>query len=306
MTAHLRIATRKSDLARWQAHWVSEALQQTGCTTELVLLSSEGDLDQRPITGSDGRGLFTRRIQEALVNNEADVAVHSLKDLPTAKTPGLVLAAVPQREIVNDCLITRTNQSLHDLCEGAVIGTGSRRRCAQLLFHRPDFRCEPIRGNVDTRIRKLDEGQYDAILLAAAGLHRLGLVSERRQVLPLEVMLPAPGQAALGIEIRADDGLARKHVAQLSHAESMAAVTAERVLLADLQGGCLAPIAALAQMSQTQLHLQAVVLSADGRQKISASGRDDMRNAVELGKRVAYELLEQGAAELVHEARLPS
>ncbi len=301
--SHLRIATRKSELAQWQARWVAGELKAQGHTVELILLTSEGDIDQRPITDSSGRGLFTKRIQEALLSGEADIAVHSLKDLPTEPTAGLQLAAVPPREEVRDCLISRNGQSLEKLPAGAVIGTGSRRRVAQLKFHRSDLNCEAIRGNVETRLRKVHEGQYDAVVLAEAGLKRLNLVAAERIPLSLEIMLPAPGQGALGIEVRTDAPEVAKAVEALNHAESFAAVTAERRLLADLQGGCLAPIAAYGRCSGMTLRLQAVVLSSDGRRRLTAQGERPLHEASELGASVARELADQGARNLITEAR---
>ena len=299
----LRIATRKSDLAQWQAHWVADQLRAQGLTVELVLLTSDGDIDQRPITDDSGRGLFTRRIQDALLCGEANIAVHSLKDLPTAKTNGLFLAAVPPRETVRDCLVARRGESLDELPENSVIGTGSRRRAAQIYHNRPDLKCQAIRGNVDTRLRKMDEGQYDAILLAEAGLHRLGLESERRQPLNLELMLPAPGQGALGIEVREDDERAQRAVHQLDDHQARATVTAERALLAELEGGCLAPIAAHASIEKNVLRLRAVVLSVDGKQRLYAEQTGEENQAFELGISLAKVLLAKGAATLVCAAR---
>ncbi|MEX0824978.1 MAG: hydroxymethylbilane synthase [Pirellulaceae bacterium] len=299
----LRLATRRSPLARWQAEWVARELTALGQQVDLVLLTSRGDVDQAPIDGTRGVGFFTKRIQDALLQGEADIAVHSLKDLPTDPQPALQLAAIPRRAPVGDCLMTRSGETLAQLAAGAVVGTGSRRRGAQLLHIRPDLRVQAIRGNVETRLAKLQEGKYDAIVLAEAGLTRLEMTEHVSERLPLEVMLPAPGQGALGIETRADDERAISILASLDDAESRAAVTAERSLLRELSGGCLAPIAALGTVDGNRLSLRAAVLSADGQQRLDhqATGRVDQ--AASLGVEVAAVLHEQGADALIAAAR---
>ncbi|MEC8475223.1 MAG: hydroxymethylbilane synthase, partial [Planctomycetota bacterium] len=262
--SRLRIATRKSLLALWQAKHVQSLMALNSDESELVPMVSVGDTDMSPIDGTRQVGVFTKRIQQALLDLEADIAVHSLKDLPTEATPTLTLAAVPERETIEDALVSPKGWTLDELPQNAVIGTGSKRRGAQLLHHRADLEIKNIRGNVQTRLEKLDAGEYDAIILAEAGILRLELNELIRTLLPLEIMLPAPGQGALGIEVRADDPKAIEAVAKLNQVEAHAAVHAERQVLAALHGGCLAPIAALGTIEDQTLQLTATVLSADG------------------------------------------
>lgn len=305
----LRIATRKSPLALWQAEHVAERLRQTGSKTELVPLVSGGDSDMRPIDGTRQSGVFTKRIQQALIEDQADIAVHSLKDLPTESDARLCLAAVPKRETVRDSLVSSQSWTLDTLPGGARVGTGSRRRAAQLLSQRPDLRIVPIRGNVQTRLAKLREGEYDAIMLAEAGVVRLGLHDLARTQLASEQMLPAPGQGALGIEVRRDDGHSLQCVAKLDHIETRAAVTAERRLLADLHGGCLAPIAALGRVTHERLAMTAVVLSHDGSQQLrekyqvawDPNGWE--RSAIDLATHLSQVLRDRGAATLIESSR---
>lgn len=304
----LRIATRKSPLALWQAEYVAERLKQAGIDTTLVPLVSSGDTDMRPIDGTRQVGLFTKRIQLALLENEADIAVHSLKDLPTEQSTSLSLAAVPERETVLDSLVAKTSLKLDQLPPNACVGTGSQRRAAQLRNRRPDLNVMPIRGNVQTRLGKLEEGEFDAIMLAEAGILRLGMHDLPRTQFPIEEMLPAPGQGALGIEIRKDD-LACEPVRILDHLPTRAAVTAERKLLASLNGGCLAPIAALATVTGDTMHLKATVLSQDGSQRLDENhelptdSQAMIETAAELAELAATALLERGAADLINAAR---
>ncbi len=304
----LRIATRKSLLALWQAEHIQALLGANEEKAELIPMVSVGDTDMRPIDGSRQVGVFTKRIQQALLDNEADIAVHSLKDLPTEVDPALVLAAVPERETIEDSLVSPAGWTLDQLPENATVGTGSKRRGAQLLNQRPDLRIENIRGNVQTRLEKLRAGDYDAIILAEAGILRLGLNDLERQLLPLEVMLPAPGQGALGIEVRSDDERAYDACHRLNHPPAHAAVHAERTLLAALHGGCLAPIAALGQVNGQTLSLKATVLSADGKQRLDHAGsiqlgKDFLSSASELAVEVAAALEEDGARELITASR---
>lgn len=303
----LRIATRQSPLALWQAEHVAARLAELGVASVLVPMVSGGDTDMRPIDGTRQVGLFTKRIQQALIDDEADVAVHSLKDLPTEVDERLFLAAVPIRETVADCLVSKSGWSLDELPKSARVGTGSRRRAAQLLSRRPDLNVESIRGNVQTRLSKLDGGEtgpMDAIVLADAGLVRLEMAELTRYHFTLDEMLPAPGQGALGIEVRADDAVAREAIARLDHAKSRAAVTAERTLLAALHGGCLAPIAAHGHVDGTTLSLTAVVLNAGGTQRIDDAGTgpfdasDAIGCARKLANEVAKRMIEAGAREL--------
>ena len=290
-------------MARCQADWVAAELQRRGHRVEIVTISTSGDRHFGAIDRQAGRGLFTKEIQETLLRGEIDLTVHSLKDLPTEPVPGLVLAAVPERAAPGDALLSVDFSSLDALPPGAIVGTGSLRRRAQLLHARPDLEMAELRGNVDTRIRKLKEGPYAAIVLAQAGLDRLGFAAEIRQRLPLDVMLPAPGQAALGIEARADDTETALALQALDHPPTHAAVIAERALLAALEGGCLAPIAAYAAVADGNLTLHGRVLSADGRRRLDAQGAAAPNAAAALGRRVADDLLAQGAAALIAACR---
>ncbi len=300
----LRLGTRASALARWQADWVAARLAESGVEVQLVPITTQGDVQQHgPIEAIGGQGVFTKEIQRALLENQIDLAVHSLKDLPTEEVPGLCLSAVPKRGPIGDVLVSRDDHAFEDLPEGAVLGTGSARRQAQLGRARPDLVMQDIRGNVDTRLRKLDDGECDALVLAEAGLRRLGLDDRITQVLPRSMILPAVGQGALGLETREDDTETRETLAPLNHADTHAAVLAERAMLAALRGGCLAPVGAWGRIESGQLRLDGVVLSADGKQKVSASDAATPENSAALGQRVGEHLLEQGAGELINASR---
>ena len=302
----LRIATRQSPLALWQAEYVAELLAGQGFDSVIVPLVSRGDVDMSPIDGTRQVGMFTKRIQQALLDDEGDIAVHSLKDLPTEVDPRLRLAAVPARETVADCLVSAAAWTLDQLPQHARIGTGSRRRGAQLLSARSDLNILPIRGNVQTRLAKLEAGEFDAIMLAEAGLIRLQMDDLPRSQLSLEQMLPAPGQGALGIEVRSEDDETIQAVASLDDAAARAAITAERTLLASLHGGCLAPIAAFAEIvDATQLRLRAVVLGGDGSERLDEieSITWDVENPIRCGKQLAdlvtERMVDRGARELI-------
>jgi hydroxymethylbilane synthase len=296
----IRLGTRGSQLARWQADWVADQLRRQGCSVETIEISTRGDRDQTSsLEQIGGIGVFTKELQRALLLGEIDLAVHSLKDLPTTPVEGLTLAAVPARENPFDVFVSNVAPSLDQLPPESRVGTGSLRRQAQLAWRRPDLVLDEVRGNVDTRLRKLDAGEYDALILAAAGLTRLGLVNRITEYLPPKVLLPAAGQGALGIECRAGDTPTLAAVAGLHHAETAACVTAERTLLAGVEGGCLAAIGAHATCAGERLSLQALVLSADGARQLAASGEEDLANASALAKRLADELLAAGAAELL-------
>lgn len=300
----LRLGTRGSLLARWQADWVAARLTALGVEVEMVEIATQGDVRQvGPIANIGTLGVFTKEIQRALLDGRIDLAVHSLKDLPTEPVPGLSLAAVPEREACGDALLAREVTSFDDLPQGAVIGTGSLRRQAQLLAARPDLKMADIRGNVETRLKKLDAGDYDAIVLAEAGLRRLQLTEHITQVLPKSIILPAVGQGALGIEARADDAATRAILAQLDDADTHRAVAAERALLYALRGGCMAPVGAWGRAEDGQLQLSAVVLSPNGRQKLERAASADPADAEQLGRQVAEQLLAQGAAELIRQSR---
>jgi len=299
----IRLGTRASLLAQWQANWVASRLRELGVEVELVPVTTSGDQLQTPIGAASGTGIFTKEIQRELSAGRIDLAVHSLKDLPTEEVSGLVLAAVPERAPVNDVLVSKKYRTLDELPKGGVVGTGSLRRRAQLLHVRPDLRPADIRGNVDTRLKKLDRGDYDAIVLAEAGLRRLDLADWISQELPLSVALPAVGQGALGLETRAKDEATRRALAPLDHAPSHHAVLAERAMLATLRGGCLAPVAAYAAMENQGLRLIGRVLSVDGARRLEAQGTSRPDGALALGRRVAENLLRQGAGELIETAR---
>jgi hydroxymethylbilane synthase len=301
----VRIGTRASKLARWQADWVADRLRSLGHEVVIVEITTQGDANQTGPVGDVGSpGVFTKEIQRALLASEVDVAVHSLKDLPTGPLTGLVLAAVPPRENAADVLVSRNAKTLSELQQGARVGTGSLRRQAQLRHGRPDLRIEGVRGNVDTRLRKLDNGDFDALVLADAGLRRLGLTARIAEVLPQDIMLPAVGQGALGIECRADDPETINALSSLDDPAAHAAITAERTLLACLSGGCLAPVGALAQIEQDRLKLRAVVLNPAGTKRIIAEDTANQNQASDLGERVANVLLNRGAAALIAESRL--
>jgi hydroxymethylbilane synthase len=295
----LRLGTRASPLARWQAEWVAARLKEQGVGVELVPITTQGDVKTGPLGQIGGQGLFTKELQRALVDGQIDLAVHSLKDLPTAPVDGLLVAAVPVRESTADVMVSNKAGRIEELPHAARIGTGSLRRKAQLLHLRSDLVVEDIRGNVETRLRKLDEGAYDAIILAEAGLARLGLAGRIKQVIPRTIMLPAVGQGALGIETRADDVRTRSLLAPLDHEPTHLAVVAERTLLFTLRAGCLAPVGALAMAEGQRLTLSAVVLSPDGKSRIAAAAAMTTSDAIYLGQVVAEELLSQGAAELI-------
>lgn len=301
---HLRIATRGSQLALWQAEWVAGQLRALGATVEIIRIATSGDVQQvGPISAVGLQGVFTKEIQAAVLAGDAEIAVHSLKDLPTEQVDGLILAAVPPREHSADALISRGDSSLTSLPAGARVGTGSQRRRAQLLHLRPDIEVLGIRGNVDTRLAKLDDGEYDAIVLAAAGLKRLELEHRVAEYLEPPWMLPAVGQGALGIECRAEDKPTLEILRQLDHEPSHQPCIAERAMLARLHGGCSAPVGAWARMEDERLLLDGLVASLDGKQLLRVSQASKLDHAADLGSQVAEELLAQGAAEIISAAR---
>lgn len=299
----LRLGTRSSPLARWQADHIAARLTAAGISIEMVHITTQGDVTTGPLGQIGGQGLFTKEIQRALLDDRIDLAVHSLKDLPTEAVPGLTLAAVPEREATGDALVSNTVSALAALPPGARVGTGSTRRKAQLRHLRPDLDVQDIRGNVDTRLRKLDEGEYTAIILAEAGLRRLELAQRITQIIPREVMLPAVGQGALGIEARANDATTLALLDPLNDADTRCSVLAERAMLRALRGGCLAPVGAWGRVERGVLHLAGVVLSGDGRRRVYATEAAPLAAAEVLGQHVAEALLAQGAAELIATAR---
>ncbi len=328
----IRLGTRASALARWQAEWVAARLNEQNCEVELVPITTTGDRQQGPIETVGGQGLFTKEIQRALLADQIDLAVHSLKDLPTDPVPGLVLAAVPERGPTADVLLMASKNEVVDamplssdllpIPKGAVVGTGSLRRRAQLLHLRPDLAVADIRGNVETRLRKLEQGDFDALILAEAGLRRLGLLnganpkvgSLHSWILPPEWMLPAVGQGALALESRENDAATRQVLSKIDHPATHLAVLAERAMLAALQGGCLAPIAALACVDISVLTLTGRVIGCDGVERLDAKAATELAvtvedgattrsRAVELGRKVARLLMDQGAQKLIEASR---
>lgn len=299
----IRIGTRASKLALWQAEWVASQLERLGYETELIKITTTGDVAQQPLSQVGGMGLFTKEIQRELLANRVDVAVHSLKDLPTIPVEGLCLAAVPERETTEDALISRDGLGFEQLPAGAKVGTGSLRRGAQLRHWRSDIQIEEIRGNVDSRLAKLAAGNYDAIVLAAAGLTRLGLADRITERFATSRMLPAVGQGALGLECRKADSETFEALRKLNHLPSEAEVVAERALLAQLLAGCLAPVAARGTVQADTLQLQVRVLSIDGTEVLSGSTEGLAADAASLGRSLADQMLERGAAELIAASR---
>ena len=296
----LTFATRPSTLARWQTARVIQLLQTAhpGLECRADVISTTGDrvIDQ-PLPEIGGKGLFTAELEEALLSGRVHAAVHSLKDLPVDATPGIVLAAIPERESAHDVLVSREAWTFADLPEGARVGTSSLRRTAQLLARRPDLTILPLRGNIDTRVRKVLDGEYEAIVLAEAGLNRLGLREHIREVFSLELMLPAPGQGALAVQCRADNSETLALLAAIHDPNTFAEVQAERAFLASLGGGCSLPVGAFAEKEDGTVILTGAVISADGKQAIRLSAVDNEPNR--LGQRLADLVLERGAAELL-------
>jgi hydroxymethylbilane synthase len=296
------LGTRASKLAVQQSEWVQARLSQLApeVTVTLRRIQTSGDkiLDV-PLAKIGGKGLFVKEIEEALLAGEIDLAVHSMKDVPTQLPQGLAILCVPQREDPRDALISRTGCVFKDLPHAAKIGTSSLRRQAQFLHARPDLKIEMLRGNLDTRLRKLREGHYDAIVLAAAGLRRLGWAHEITEYLDPRISLPAIGQGALGIEGRHDDVFIRSVLGRLDHASTRVAVLAERALLDRLEGGCQVPIAAYATASETGLRLEGLVASVDGKEMIRDVVEGTTEHASEVGRQLAERLLARGADKIL-------
>lgn len=299
----LVVGTRASKLAVHQSEWVQTQLQRLAphVTTTLKRIHTSGDkiLDV-PLAKVGGKGLFVKEIEEALLAGEIDLAVHSMKDVPTELPEGLELLCIPLREDPRDALISRDGLTFKNLPRGARLGTSSLRRQAQLLQARPDLSVSMLRGNLDTRLRKLRDGQFDAIVLAAAGLRRLGWEREITEYLSPEFCLPAIGQGALGIEGRSDDTFARSLLSGLEHGPTRTMVLAERALLRRLQGGCQVPIAAHAVMSETDVDLEGLVASVDGKAIIRGSVHGSQADAELLGVQLADTLLSRGADKILH------
>ena len=298
----LKIATRQSPLALWQANYVKDRLQQLypDLIVELVPMVTKGDviLDS-PLAKIGGKGLFVKELENALLNKEADIAVHSVKDVPMQFPEGLGLAVICKREDPRDAFVSNSYRTFAELPQGAVVGTSSLRRQCQLKALRPDLDIRSLRGNVGTRLSKLDNGDYDAIILASAGLIRLGLADRIASFIEVEQSLPAAGQGAVGIECRTDDVQVQKLLAPLADAETTCCVLAERAMNNHLQGGCQVPIGGYAVLQQEQLYLRALVGNVDGSQIIRAEGKSAVKNADVLGVQIAEQLLAQGADKIL-------
>lgn len=300
----LVLGTRASKLALQQSEWFQAQVQAIApdVTVTLTRIQTSGDkIVDVPLAKIGGKGLFVKEIEEALLSGEIDFAVHSMKDVPTQLPDGLEILCVPPREDSRDALISRTGCRFQELPVGARVGSSSLRRQSQFLHARPDLRIEMLRGNLDTRLKKLKEGQFDAIILAAAGLRRLGWTEEITEYLDPQLCLPAIGQGALGIEGRSDDQFVRSILNRLTHPPTQVAVTAERALLHRLEGGCQVPIAAYATLTNGQLHLEGLVASVDGKTVIRDAVQGARAEAQVLGTRLAERLLARGADKILGE-----
>jgi len=300
----LVIGTRGSKLALWQAGWVHARLLELepGLSVSLKQIKTTGDkILDTPLATIGGKGLFVKEIEDALLRGEIDLAVHSMKDVPTRLPEGLEILSVPEREDPRDALISRGGATLDRMAAGARIGTSSLRRQAQLLNVRPDLSIQMLRGNLDTRLRKLEAGEYDGIILAAAGLCRLGWADRVTEYLSPDVCLPAIGQGALALEGRADDAFVRELARRMEHRPTRIAVTAERALLERLEGGCQVPIAAYATIQQDALSMSALVAGVNGRCLVRDSIQGPSAQAHELGIRLAERLLERGGGEILRD-----
>jgi hydroxymethylbilane synthase len=299
----LTFATRPSALARWQTQWVINALQNMhpNLECEEKVITTQGDkILDKPLPEIGGKGLFTQELESELLNGDVHCAVHSLKDLPVENPAGLTVGCIPARAEVRDALISRDGYTLATLPNGASIGTSSLRRAAQILSIRPDIKTESLRGNVDTRLRKALDGQYDAIILAGAGLTRLGLDSHVTEWLSLDVMLPAPGQGALAVQCRTEDTTTLELISVLEDEATRKAVTAERAFLQGLGGGCAVPVAAFAEVNSQQssmISLTGLVISEDGRKAVKATGQGT--DPIHLGNELAQKAIQQGANEIL-------
>lgn len=298
----LRIATRQSPLALWQAHYVKDCLIacHLGLQVELVPMVTRGDVIlDTPLAKVGGKGLFVKELELALLENRADIAVHSMKDVPVEFPQGLGLTTICEREDPRDAFVSNYFENLEALPAGSIVGTSSLRRQCQLAAKRPDLIIRSLRGNVGTRLSKLDNGEYDAIILAVAGLKRLGLNARIRQALPAEQSLPAVGQGAVGIECRLDDQWTQALLTPLNHAETAIRVTAERAMNTRLEGGCQVPIGSYAELNNGELWLRALVGAPDGSRMVCGERRGKPEEAEILGISLAEELLSNGAREIL-------
>ncbi len=302
MTQRVRIATRKSALALWQAEYVKARLEffHPGLVVELVPMSTQGDkILDTPLAKIGGKGLFVKELETAMLEDRADIAVHSMKDVPVEFPQGLMLSTICEREDPRDAFVSNQYQSLSQLPYGAVVGTSSLRRQCQIKALRPDLQIRDLRGNVNTRLAKLDAGEFDAIILAAAGLIRLGFQSRIATYLPVTQSLPANGQGAVGIECRSDDLAIRALLAPLEHPPTRLAVLAERAMNRALQGGCQVPIGAFAEIDGDAMYLRGLVGQLDGQHILQAEVRGAAADAEVLGQQLAELLLAQGAGEIL-------
>jgi hydroxymethylbilane synthase len=300
---HLRIGTRGSLLAKWQAEFVRKQLFQfTGAEAEIVIIKTAGDKMQHvPLTQIGGKGVFIKELEEAILDESIDLAVHSVKDVPTDTPSRLCFPAVCRRDDVRDCIVSANGAALADLRQGARVGTSSLRRQAQLRHIRPDLDIRELRGNVDTRLRKVESGEYEAILLAKAGLDRLGLSQRIAEILSPDLCMPAVGQGAIAVEARLEDTEAADALAKLDDAETRTAIIAERALLGALHGGCQVPIGAWARIERGELALEACVCSIDGAQYVKQRATAPPEQAAQLGEHMARLLMEAGAQSILEE-----
>jgi len=304
MKESLRIATRQSPLALWQANFVKAELEKyhPNLTVELVTMVTKGDVIlDTPLAKIGGKGLFVKELELALLEERADIAVHSMKDVPMSFPEGLGLAVICEREDPRDAFVSNRYASLAELPEGAIVGTSSLRRQCQLMAAYPHLTVKSLRGNVGTRLSKLDNGEYDAIILASAGLIRLGMPERIKSFISVEDSLPAAGQGAVGIETRVNDTRVLNYLAKLNHNPTACCVMAERAMNTRLQGGCQVPIGGFATLNGEELELNALVGSLDGSTIIRASGKAHQRDAEQLGIRIAEQLLAQGADKILAE-----
>ena len=300
----ITIGTRKSLLALWQSNYIKSRLetQYPDCEVRLQKIVTKGDkiLDV-PLSKIGGKGLFTKEIETALLDGEVDLAVHSLKDMPTKLPDGLCLTAITERAVVGDAFVSNKYNTFAEMPAGAVLGTSSLRRKAQLLAKRPDLDIRDLRGNVDTRLHKLDEGQYDAIILAAAGLTRLGYADRIKENLPCEFCIPAVGQGALAIECRTDNKEVRAMLEFLNHPATKSCTDAERAFLGLVEGGCQVPIGVHADAEGTQMHITAIIASLDGSTLLRDEIDGDVNDAVALGQTLGRRMLENGGKAILDE-----
>jgi hydroxymethylbilane synthase len=295
-----RIGSRGSQLALWQANHISALLRARGHQIEIEIIHTTGDkITDVALAKVGTKGMFTKEIEEALAAGRVDLAVHSLKDLPTELPAGFEIAAITKREDPRDAFCSRHFASIEELPQKARVGTSSLRRQAQLKAIRPDLDIHPLRGNVDTRLRKLEQGEYDAIILASAGLHRLGKTEMMKQIIPAEIMCPAAGQGALGIEIREGDAKMRDLLQFLNDPAARAATTCERALLNSLGGGCQVPIGAFAEMRDSKLHLDSIVADPDGSKVLRDSREGNIEDTGAIGKAAGAALLARGGDKIL-------